>query len=204
MTRQYVVYGESMIYVKGRSTSGIGVYKREIGLTDSPIRITIKINHKAVHPDDFGPDVPANFHTNLAEVIVRMTLVHYDDYILRTCIRESMVSAGIIDGVCPPGGTPIGNGGALFSSTNYFISLNILPLNGLHWRFPACVLSPSLEYPIGTSLTSPELVWRGIPYASLTPLETYTLPSLPGVIFSPHRGDILSYGAVLWSHILDE
>jgi hypothetical protein len=193
-----------MVYVKGRSTSGIGIYKRELGLTDSPIRLSFKINHKDVHVDDFGPDVPANLHTNLAEVTVRMTLAHYDDYILRTCIRESMVSAGIVDGVCPPGGTPIGNGGELFSTTNYFISLNILPLSVQPWRFPACVLTQPLEYPIGSALTSPELVWRGIPYASLAPLESYRLPSLPGVIFNPHRGDILSYGAVLWSHILDE
>lgn len=193
-----------MVYVKGRSGSPITSTIHELGMTDEPIRISFKYSQKDVPADDFGPEVPANILSQLYEATIRMNLVHFDETILRACMRESAVAAGNFDGVCAPGGTPLGNGGALFSSNNYFISLNIVGLRyPLPWRFPASFLITPLEYPIGSVATKPSLVWRSIPYASLATGAAYTLPSLPGVTLRPTRGDLLSYGAVVWDHTLD-
>lgn len=180
--------GEALVKVKGSSASAIANVS-ELGLTSDMIHISPRWVHTDMHVNDFGPEIPPDVQFNLAEVTIRMTLIHFDQAILTACIQEAM--AGGAEGVLVGAGTPMGGYNPRFSANCHYISLNILsPQLGRPWHFLASYLtSPPLEYPIGTSVSAVPLTWRAIPY--------------PNGLALPTTLGIQSAGTILWDHNTD-
>lgn len=186
MARDYVISGETLVRVKGNPSSAIASLS-ELGLAEKEVRIVPRFIHQDVHTDDFGPEIPAEVLAMLADVTIRMTLVHYDKSILDTCLAESL--GGGTPGVMPGAGVPMGAYSAVTTGNNHFISLNLLsPQLNFPWRFRAAYLANTpAEIPIGTERTLAVLTWRAIPYA-----------------FPPSSvGEIQSKGTILWDRTLD-
>lgn len=172
----------------------------ELGLTSESIQITPTFNHKDINTDDFGPNVPAELLWNLADVRIRLTLIHYDRDILNNVIIEGMGGGAkfdanglFVDGTFAAGGTPMGNGKPLFTSGCHYVSFNFLSTTSGQqpWRFPTCVLAQQpIEIPIGTKATLAVLNVRAIPYS-------------PPVTVSGISYGVQSSGIVLWDHELD-
>lgn len=189
MGRDYVIYGETMVKVKGMDgdTSPLASLQ-ELGLCDGEIRITPNFYHKDINCDDFGPNVPAEVMFNLADVTISMTLVHFDDAILDACINNSM--AGSSDGTLAGAGTLMGNNKATLGNGNFFISLNLVSTQLGTIRFPTSYLAVQPEkLPIGTKRSLVELNWRAIPYKNLGSSATPTEPISKGAILWSFTGD---------------
>lgn len=207
MARDFQINGECLAMVKGHgaladlpmSSPDAAAHLWELGLTTESVTITPTWQHKDINTDDFGPNIPAELLWQLADVRIRMTLIHYDRDILRDCMIESMGGGSLVDanglfvdGTLAGAGQPMGNGLALFASGNHYISLNLTATSGGQpWRFPTSVLTAQpLEIPIGTKASLAVLNWRAIPYRPLPSQNDLNL-------------DIVSSGAVLWDHTLD-
>ena len=162
MGREYIVNGETMVFVKGCNASAIAELS-ELGLSDSSIVITLNSKHLDIGVDDYGNDIPAEELWMLASANIRMTLVHFDNDVLSACISESM--AGGTEGTMVAAGTPMGGGAPLLSSINHYIGLNLSSQIGTPWRFPSAYLSEQpMIYPLGTERSLVVLNWRAIPY----------------------------------------
>lgn len=176
-----------MAFVRGGDhlTSGSGGSRTELGLSFDEIRVIPRYSHKDVHVDDFGPDVPAEVLSMIAEVNVRMTLNHFDNLMLRIIEAESLGSFNN-DGIMPPAGTPLGQNKELFASGCHYMSLELAsPQFGepLTFRTGYLATQPK-ELPLGTSYSKVMLNWRFIPYRPI--------PSV-GEGFN-----VVSSGAILW------
>lgn len=223
--------GPTNVLVSGMGISGnasvvSGSYVQELGMSDMPIDISLNWRHKNLHTDDFGPEVPYDLMWQLAEATIRMTLVHYDDYVLQQCFIESMGGGGYADpnssysGLVFPGrfmmpaGTLIGGNIPLYQSGCHYMSLSIVPGNltnnaiqsgyrALPWRFLTCVLAePPFSVPLGTQYSVTRLNWRAIPYGTYTRTfyESGQVPYPPTV----RSCDIQSSGVSLFDHFADE
>lgn len=162
MARDFYINGESMVYVKGRSSGPLATLQ-ELGLSVGPIRVVENIYHEPLNVDAWGRGT-ADVQTMLADATISMTLVHFDPTILRACIAES--KAGAFTGSPGRAGIRLGGGGARFGATNFLIGLNIAsPQAGLPWRFYFCYLSgPPYEWPLATQRSQVSVNWRAIPY----------------------------------------
>ena len=201
-----------MIYVKGNGTLALsggiaGGQFHELGLASEQVRITPNFRYRDVFTDNFGPDVPADVLWHLADVTIRLPLIHYDDRVLDAMISESM--GGIRDefvpgpgmgptqraGICAAAGTPMGGLIPLYLSGNHYFGLQLdggQAISGRPWRFPACYLTgPPVEYPLGTQVTVPVLTVRAIPYR----INQSEL-TLSGGQMIPN--EVFSSGAPLW------
>ena len=181
MARDVVIYGETMVYVKTQTASGNdfkGVF--ELGLSVDPIIISIKHNYLDVMVDDYGNKVPAEVLWMLSEANIKMTLVNWDDDVLKRCMRESMGGATTF-GNMKGAGTPLGGMRPSSDVQNHYIGLNLSCPNAADvgptgtdnidlpeaWRFPNSFLSDMpYELPIGTERSLLKLNWRAIPYFS--------------------------------------
>ena len=65
MARTFFVNGESMVTVRGNSSSSIGS-TTQLGLSDGPIRISIEFRHKDIQVDAFGGEIPPDVQWMLA------------------------------------------------------------------------------------------------------------------------------------------
>lgn len=211
MARDFYINGPSMVKVKVGAhipLSGSFIDGRfvELGLTTDSIQIAPVFRHRDVYADDFGPTTPAEVMSELAEVRIGMNLVHYDSEVLNVCVSESlgatMFSPGPVAdydfGALPPAGSLLGNYCQPLESGCRFVSLNIIPGDGsdaLGWRFPTSYLHEQpWVLPVGVKASYAELSWRAVPYR---------VPAL--LNGSPnYSGEIVSSGATLWSHTLDE
>src|SRR6266487_845419 len=92
MTRSFTVNGECLVRVKGgQHLSGIMDSYTELGLADkNAVKIIPKFYHHDIKVDDFGPYVPAEVLSYLAEVQIKMNLIHYDKDILDVCYGEAL------------------------------------------------------------------------------------------------------------------
>lgn len=191
MARDFIINGETLVKVKGMTGTSIASVQ-ELGLTSDETWIVPHFSHRDLHIDDFGPDIPPEVLWMLSTVTIRMTLVHYDNSILRTCITESM--AGGTEGTMVGAGTPMGGGADIFSDKNHYISLNLLSPNlSLPWRFRSTYLAePPVEYPLGTGASLVRLNWRAIPYYPPTSVGELSA----GTAYR-------STGRVLWDRTLD-
>lgn len=169
MSRSFFLNGQTLVLVKGRSDSTIGSLS-QLGLTSDQIRITPVFRHTDITVNAWG-DAPPEVQFKLAEVRVSMTLVHYDNDVLQTCITESMGGAPDF-GALPNAGAFLGNGLPRFSPGgllgNHYIGLNLTsPVGGLPWRFlTAYLTNPPVDIPIGTDRTAIVCNWRAIPYTT--------------------------------------
>lgn len=164
---------------------------RELGLASEAIQLSPRYVHHDMRIDDFGPDIPADVIANIAEITVRMNLVHYDRDVLDVCARESIGGGRGQWGVLAPAGTIMGGNKFFFASGWHYMSLNLITTqDNFPWRFRAAYLSqPPIEIPIGTRRMVTQLTWRAIPYAE------------PTSLFNP--GEIISSGRVLFDHTPD-
>lgn len=203
MPRDFVFDGEVLVKVKGGQhtsilLSGSIATATELGLASEPIKITPRFIHKDIHADDFGPEIPPELVQYLADATIRMSLIHYDRFVLDTCLAESIGGGLNFAGVLQPGGSLIGNNRPLFASGCHYVSVNLLsPVLNLPYRFPSCVMTgPPVEIPMGTGANVVKCTFRAIPY---TPLVTTYQPGFVGV-----PGEASSSGAILWDHNTDQ
>lgn len=212
--RDFSINGESLVQTKfgahlDASISNIPssvTNLSNLGLAEGPIQISPRFFHRDVHADDFGIDAPAEVHWRLADVNIRMTLVHYDPTILDYCTSESMGGtiplngggwnyAGIFD----PCGKPMGGNGVYLASGYHYISLTVLsPIEAFPWHFPAAYLAERpFILPLGTEASKVELNWRAIGWPG-HPYGPTALPPASGGV-----GELISSGITLWDHTLD-
>ncbi len=195
MSRDIQIYGECLVYVKTITATGTdfkGVF--ELGLSVDPIIISFKLNHLDVSVDDYANKVPAETLWMLGEASIRMTLVHWDDVVLKRCVRESMGGATSF-GNMKGAGTPMGGSKPQSNVLNHYISLNLNSPNAgtdipATYRFPSSYLADMpYELPIGTERSLVKLHWRAIPYFSTNNFTSST--------------EITSTNAILFDDTLD-
>lgn len=227
MTRGYVIYGESLVTVKGGAhLSGFSLGSlTELGLTSDEIRIIPRYVHHNIRVDDFGPEIPPEVLANLIDCTVKMTLINYDADALNVCLQESYGGTRFAngDGTLAPAGTPMGGMNQPFASGCHYISMCILNAE-LPWRFPTSYLAETpVEIPIGTNTSCTSLTWKAIPYkpvqltlttiGELEPLG-YKVGSAgyqrasqaivtQGSYTIKGRGELISSGVVIWDHQVD-
>jgi len=190
MGRSYLIYGETMISVKGSPTNETIKEETELGLATGAVTITPKFYHKDINVDDFGPSVPVEVQCMLADVHITFNLIHFDDDVLTACLEQSL--AGASDGTMPGAGSLLGNGLAsggenkVLGLVNNYITLIVESLdeNGATWTFPSTYMpdNPAV-YPLGVERSLVQCTFRAIPYIPL-----------------PNDGtELISKGAVLWT-----
>lgn len=194
-SRDWNINGETLVRVKGAGalanlTTGLPQVW-ELGLALEAVRVRPRFVHHDVHCDDFGPEIPAEVMVLLADVTVRMDLVHYDHTVLDACLAESLGGSVDAQGRPAPGtlagaGTLLGGNNAPGAAGCHFISLTLTsPVLAYPWRFPGAYLTgPAAEFPLGTEKTVVRVEWRCVPY---TPYGTQ----------DPTK-ELLSAGAILW------
>lgn len=239
MSRDFQINGETVVRTKfgAHLPSSISNYSppgatspssnlSELGLASEGIRITPRFVHKDINVDDFGPEIPAEVMWLLADVNIRMTLIHYDVSILDFCLSESMGGTflggapGLFDfaGIMQPAGSFLGNYVPYLLSGYHYTSLNLTsPALNFPWHFPAAYLTgPPIELPLGTQASMVELNWRAIPYVvpMISVPTIIVIPSAgigvgtfinvgPAVSVVNFKGEIFSSGVVLWNHLID-
>ena len=102
MSRDYQINGETMVKIRfgshrsggrdGSLTYEVGtthgvewITAGELGLASEPITISPRFRLRDLRVDDYGPDIPPDVMSQLSDVQLRMTLVHYDPFILNLC-----------------------------------------------------------------------------------------------------------------------
>ena len=198
MARDFIINGETMVHVK--IPPGIGGYLPadvyELGLAAEEVRIIPRFVYQDIKADDFGPEIPADVMWLLADVTIRMGLIHYNRDVLDTCLASSMAGTTNISskwaGTLVGAGTLMGNGKDVGSAGNSFIGLSLLSPNLLNygWRFPAAYLADRpLDLPLGTNRTIALCQWRAIPYRppGLRTVETKST----GTILFDHNPDLI-------------
>lgn len=180
MARIFVVNGECLVSVQGMVGTDIEEAS-ELGLAERGITVTPRYSHKDIHVDDFGPDIPIDVLTQLAECTITMTLVDFDPDILDACLAESM--GGGIAGTMEGSGILLGAGIPLYEDGCHYITVTLAsPVLGNPWTFPASYMPVHpAEIPLGTSKTLAKLMWRAIPY-----------------VVPNGNNELVSRGAVVW------
>ena len=198
MARSFVINGETLVKVKGvgaLASSGGNAKLWELGLTSEPITIMPRFFHQNIQADDYGPNIPANVMSMLGDCDIKLSLIHYDEQVLRNCIAQSMAYTS--DGTFRSAGTLLKNNGPIFSSGNFFTSLSLVPgrSSGLPWRFPYAYLADSpLELSLGTQRSLAVCHWKALP---LSTFRTTTLQASGGT------RELTSDRALLWDHERD-
>jgi hypothetical protein len=183
--------------------SGFAIAIRtELGLAADKISVTPRWKNEDIHVDDFGPFIPPEVLWMLADVNIRMRLIHYDQAALQICLAESMggsvfgffapgrpapaINQGPIDGLMAGAGSLLGNNCAPLASGCHYISLNLLsPVLGVPWRFPTAYLDAQpVVIPLGTEASIVDLSWRAIPYQYHRQLTTLSATS-GGSLYTP-------------------
>lgn len=161
MSAAFYTNGNSTVYSNGSL----------LGLSKDPIAVEPVFHFTDVQADDFGPKAPAAILWDLAEVLVRMTLVYFDNSILQEAVKASM------------GGGTLGTlqgAGAIIGGFPMQIESGSVP--GGSWTFPTAFLAERpLTFPLGNEYSAVQLTWRavGLPTAA---------------------AEVLSQGTVLWNH----
>lgn len=221
MPRSIWINGETLVQVKGAEFSALGDPAQknhppilwELGLAEKEVTIEFQTKYAEIKADDFGPDVPANLMSVLSTATIDMTLVHYDRWVLDSCIAESMggstltatypqkVLPGTLAGTFLGAGTLMGTRGDPQASGNHWISLNLTSPNiNYPWHFPTTYLEgPPLEIPLGTKRSLVKLRWRALPYAGLSAHYSSVAIGAGG----NQKEELKSAGATLFDHTLD-
>lgn len=220
MARGFVIPGVTLVKVKGlgmlsESQDRTKPSLRELGLAAEKVEILPRWKHEDQYVDDFGPNVPAEVHTMLAEVTVRMTLIHYDPDVLEACVCESQ--GGELDGIMAPPGRPLGGGVPLQTPGNHYISLGLISQFEDPYRFRASYLTTEpLSFPLGTETSAVSLSWRALPYvpalappdAALPEGDGWAAALIAAVLAAAQAGtlepqELIAAGARLWDRELD-
>lgn len=184
MARGFYIAGPCVVKVKGMAGTNIESVS-ELGLTKEAVQIIPRVFHRDVKVDDFGGEdgPPPEVLAWLGECYLRMTLVHFDTTILKTCVAESM--GGGTFGTLAGCGIPLGAYKDRFAAGNHFISVNIINTTGNTWSFKSCYTPQTpVEWPVGSERSEVRMIWRVIPYTN------------PGGSTSP--SELVSSGVVLF------
>ena len=185
MPRDYLINGESLVRVRGNTSSSISSLS-ELGLATDAIQVRPVFKHKDIDVDAWG-EAPPEIQFMLAEVIITMNLIHFDNVVLRECLRLSMGGAST-EGTLSRAGARMGGGVARFAAGYNFIGLNIAsPVGATPWRFLHSYLSATpVIYPLGTEKSIAQCTWRAIPYLA-----------------DPWNDGSGASGVILWDHSSD-
>lgn len=185
MSRVVYVNGETMVYVKGNTASPIANIS-ELGLAESPIRVTLDSRYLDVQVDAWGGEIPIDVQNRLSAINVSMSLVHFDPAVLEACVEESMGASTF--GVLARAGNLMGGNAPRFNPLNHYIGLNLASPVGLRpWRFYfAYLVGPPMDWPLGTERSVVTLNWRAVPYTQ-----------------DPWNGGLGASGYVLFDRTLD-
>lgn len=181
MARQFIVQGETLVQVKGHANSSISSLTN-LGVSDSPIVVTLTGKHDDIITDPTGSMVPCDIQTFVGEASIVFTMIHYDRAVLDTLYALSV--GGTAPGTMGRAGQIMGNGLARLASGWLFVGMNLTgPVAGSGWNFKACYLADSYSMPLGTERSATRATFRAIPYVA-----------------DPASGSAL---AVLWNTTLD-
>lgn len=168
MARNYFINGPALVSVDGA----------ELGLSDSPIQVSVNMRHLDITVNAFGSEggtVPPEIHSMLADCTISMSLVHIDRAVLDTAMAKSM------------GGTTAGTlakAGTLMGANSKFMSLSIKSPDGAKpWRFPSAYLAASFSIGLGVERSIHQLAWRALAYQA-----------------DPYGGGTGAQGAILWDY----
>lgn len=176
----FVIYGPVLVKVKVEGEV------KDLGLTDSPIVIAPRYYHQDLRADDYSDRVGPDTMAMLADCIIEMTLVFFDESTLLSCLASSI--AALNDGAVAGAGTIMGANKEAGTKGCHYVSLNLV--SNTDWRFPASYLAEMpMRYPIGTKRSLVRLRWRAIPYV--------------GTLSPGDKGSVSSKNKVIWDHILD-
>ncbi len=164
MARGFIISGESMVTVKGRSDSLVIANLAQLGLTVDAITVGLEFTQEAVDVDAWKE---TDVQTFLYAANISMNMIHFDEAVLEECVRLSAGSATVF-GATSRMGTLLGGGAARFVPPNNYIGLNIAsPVAALPWRFFYARLTTNpISYPLGTRKSVVSLNWRAIAYTN--------------------------------------
>jgi hypothetical protein len=189
MARNYYLNGESMVAIKGRADCPYPSLTN-LGLTDSPIQLSIDYRHLLIRVDAYG-DCPPEIQSFGSFAYIAMTLVHFDYDVLMFTVAEAMGSSPG-EGMLGHAGTLMGGGLARFGAGGingwHYVGLNVISATGKPpWRFLNSVLfEQPLSFPLGTERSLVGVRWASIPYS-----------------VDPWNGGLGSYGVPIYDHNLD-
>lgn len=169
MARTFFINGPALVKVDGA----------ELGLSDSPIQVTVNPKHLDIVVNAFGTEgggIPPEIQQMLADVTISMSLVHIDRGVLDTAIRKSM-GGGSSAGTLAKAGTLMG------ANSNYMVLGIASPDGAKPWRFPTAYLAGSMSIPLGVERSIHRLDWRAVPFIS-----------------DPWNGGVGAQGVVLWDY----
>lgn len=181
MARDWYINGDAMVKVRSAPLAINPLVDaslhEELGLALDDIRVIPRYVHHGMFADDFGQDTAPDVAWGMADVEIRMTLVHFDIDVLRRCV---MLSAGHDTSVSNDqyeqptdlgrAGRMLGNNRELYTTGNNYIRMVILSSRGnLPWAFHACYLEKfPMVLTLGTKPSEVELHWRAVPYRKTT------------------------------------
>lgn len=193
MARGFLINGEGMVTVKGRSDSPVIATLAQLGLAADAVHVDYEFGQERIDVDAWGE---ADVQVFLAAVNVRMNMIHVDQAVLDECVRLSMGAPTTV-GTTSRMGTLLGGNAARFDPPNNYIGLNIAsPVAGKPYRFWYARLNTSpASYPLGTRKSVIGLNWRCIPYTN-DPWGGGT--AQPGTVVG-----MGAQGAVIWDRTPD-
>ena len=173
MARAIFINGPTLVSVN--IPLGSKVAYKELGLTEKDVQINVRSHFYDVQCDDygnggpFGGQVPPEVLILPSDVIVKMSLIHFDRDVLDSC----MASVGGLNGSIGnliAAGTPMGldTGADVYSPTSRRgITLSVSSSVGFGnkpWEFfYAYLMEQPMEFPLGTKKSIVNLTWRAIP-----------------------------------------
>lgn len=189
MARDFQINGETMVYVKGAANTAIANLT-ELGLAVDQVRITPNFRHLDIKVDAWGGSdgPPADVQWMLMDVMIQMTLVHFDYDVLEHCLQLSAGGPNAAFHTMTRAGARLGNNFARFEAGNRYIGLNLASPQGQRpWRFYfAYLASQPVTIPLGVERSLVPVTWRAIPYTQ-----------------DPWGAGLGAEGNVIWDHVLD-
>lgn len=176
MARAYFVNGESVVAVKAGAhvQSPVGMSGSAtvlLGVAEGPIKVIPTYHQEGVHTDSMGTKMPVEIMSELAQVKILMTLIHFDRDILDVCVSEGLCGYDVADETSArdKAGFLMGNNLSLLASGNHFMKMGIEShVAGKPWRFEAAYLDEQpYEFPLGTEVSKVLLTWRAISYVTM-------------------------------------
>lgn len=150
MAQQFFTNGNTLVTVDGSA----------LGLTESPISISINVHHLDVMIQTFGGSqgVPGDVQQMLADATITMALVYFDPTVLDAALTKSI---GGSNGTMPVAGQ-------LMGVNSKFCNLSLSsPIGGKPWSFPSAYMTGTpITFPIGNERSVTVATWRAIPFKS--------------------------------------
>lgn len=185
-----------MTMVKGNVNSAISSIS-QLGLTEDSVNVSYAYYHRGIRVNAWGNgEAFPEEQCFLASVNITMGLVHFDEAVLKECVRLGLAGAPI-EGAMPRTGALMGGQVARFAAGNNYIGLNLSsPVAGNPYRFYYARLANNpFQAPMGTERQVVSLTWVALPY---------TTDPWGGSAAQPGTAaGTGSLGAVIWDRIPD-